>query len=50
MVRTDKLLKEINTTNKVITTAIFREEFLREISRIRKLIQQLEQRSKPKQI
>ena len=47
MRKTDKLLIEIKTINKVINTAIFREEFLREISKIRKLI---EQRSKPKQI
>ena len=47
--RTEKLFKELNTTNKFINTyAILREEFLREISWILKLIQQLDRRSKSK--
>ena len=40
--RTEKLLTELNTKT------IFREEFLREISWILKLIQQLDRRSKSK--
>ena len=47
MRRTEKLLKELNTSNKVINTqTIFREEFLREISWIHKLIKHLDRRSK----